>query len=280
VLPEAERLSKARNIVLACVRTRSLPTEQASRIRDLVRVLNGLLPPHLRDKAVERAASLERPVSLGDPEEAEKLIDHDEVHREALWRAENSGIVFLDELDKIASSGHSSGPDVSGEGVQRDLLPIVEGTSVSTRWGQVNTDHVLFIAAGAFSVAKPSDLIPELQGRFPVRVELEDLNANDLRRILTQPEHALTKQYQALLAVDGTELQFSDDGLEAIAQAAERVNREIEDIGARRLHTILETVLEDVAFGTNLGRVQVDAAYVERKIGALIEDEDLSRYVL
>jgi ATP-dependent HslUV protease ATP-binding subunit HslU len=213
-------------------------------------------------------------------EEAEKLIDHDEVHREALWRAENSGIVFLDELDKIASSGHSSGPDVSGEGVQRDLLPIVEGTSVSTRWGQVNTDHVLFIAAGAFSVAKPSDLIPELQGRFPVRVELEDLNANDLRRILTQPEHALTKQYQALLAVDGTELQFSDDGLEAIAQAAERVNREIEDIGARRLHTILETVLEDVAFGTNLGRVQVDAAYVERKIGALIEDEDLSRYVL
>jgi ATP-dependent HslUV protease ATP-binding subunit HslU len=213
-------------------------------------------------------------------EEAEKLIDHDEVQREAVWRAENAGIVFLDELDKIAGSGNSQGPDVSGEGVQRDLLPIVEGTTVQTRWGTVSTDHVLFIAAGAFSAAKPSDLIPELQGRFPVRVELDDLSASDLQRILTQPEHALTKQYQALLRVDGTELRFSDEGIEAIAIAAERVNREVEDIGARRLHTILETVLEDVAFGTDLGLVTIDAGYVARKLGDSVQDEDLSRYVL
>ena len=213
-------------------------------------------------------------------EEADKLIDHDEVQREAVWRAENAGIVFLDELDKIAGSGSVQGPDVSGEGVQRDLLPIVEGTTVQTRWGPVATDHVLFIAAGAFTVAKPSDLIPELQGRFPVRVELEDLSAVDLQRILTQPEHALTKQYQALLAVDGTQIEFTEGGVEALARAAERVNREVEDIGARRLHTILETVLEDVAFGTGLGGVRIDEAYVQRKIGALVEDEDLSRYVL
>ena len=213
-------------------------------------------------------------------EEADKLIDHDEVQREAVWRAENAGIVFLDELDKIAGSGGGQGPDVSGEGVQRDLLPIVEGTTVQTRWGPVSTDHVLFIAAGAFSVAKPSDLIPELQGRFPVRVELEELSASDLQRVLTQPEHALTKQYQALLAVDGTHVEFLASGVEAIARAAERVNREVEDIGARRLHTVLETVLEDVAFGTSLGSVRIDEAYVQRKIGDLVEDEDLSRYVL
>ena len=213
-------------------------------------------------------------------EEADRLIDHDEVQREAVWRAENAGIVFLDELDKIAGGGAVQGPDVSGEGVQRDLLPIVEGTTVQTRWGPVSTDHVLFIAAGAFSVAKPSDLIPELQGRFPVRVELEDLTAVDLQRILTQPEHALTKQYQALLAVDGTHVEFTEGGVEALARAAERVNREIEDIGARRLHTVLATVLEDVAFGTGLGTVRIDEAYVQRKLGDLVEDEDLSRYVL
>ena len=213
-------------------------------------------------------------------EEAEKLIDHDEVSREAVSRAENSGIVFIDELDKVAGSEGSSGPDVSGEGVQRDLLPIVEGTQVNTRYGQVKTDHVLFIAAGAFNVSKPSDLIPELQGRFPIRVELEELSASDFQLILTQPRHSLTKQYTELLKVDGTRLKFEDSGVEAIAEYSAQVNADVEDIGARRLHTVLETVLEDVSFATELGDVTIDGAYVKRKLEDIVSDEDLSRYVL
>ena len=213
-------------------------------------------------------------------EEAEKLVDMDAVMREAIRRAEETGIVFIDEIDKIAGGDKVGGGDVSGEGVQRDLLPIVEGTQVTTRQGPVRTDHVLFIAAGAFSVAKPSDLIPELQGRFPIRVELEELSQGDLRRILTEPEHALTKQYQALLAVDGTRVRFEESGIDAIAEYAERVNREVEDIGARRLHTILETVLEDASFGTELGDFVVDAALVREKLEGVVEDEDLSRYIL
>ena len=212
-------------------------------------------------------------------EEAENLIDHDEVAREAIYRAENQGIVFLDELDKIASD-ESRGSDVSGEGVQRDLLPVVEGTEVNTRYGQVKTDHVLFIAAGAFNVAKPSNLIPELQGRFPIRVELDELTAADFQRILTQPQHSLTRQYHELLLVDGTELVFEESGVVALARYAEQVNQDIEDIGARRLHTVLETVLEDVSFGTELGRVVIDGAYVTKKLEEIVEDEDLSRYVL
>jgi ATP-dependent HslUV protease ATP-binding subunit HslU len=213
-------------------------------------------------------------------DEAEKLIDHDEVAREAVHRAENSGIVFLDELDKIAGGENHSGPDVSGEGVQRDLLPVVEGTQVNTRYGPVRTDHVLFIAAGAFNVSKPSDLIPELQGRFPIRVELEELTATDLQRILTQPKHSLTRQYIELLRVDGTNLSFDETGIVAVAHYSERVNREVEDIGARRLHTVLETVLEDISFGTGLGDVTIDEAYVRRKLDDIVESEDLSRYVL
>ncbi len=212
-------------------------------------------------------------------EEAENLIDHDEVAREAIYRAENQGIVFLDELDKIASD-ESRGSDVSGEGVQRDLLPVVEGTQVNTRYGQVKTDHVLFIAAGAFNVAKPSDLIPELQGRFPIRVELDELTSVDFQRILTQPQHSLTRQYHELLQVDGTELVFEESGVVALARYAEQVNQDIEDIGARRLHTVLETVLEDVSFGTELGRVVINGAYVTKKLEEIVEDEDLSRYVL
>ena len=212
-------------------------------------------------------------------EEADKLIDHDEVSSEAVSRAENSGIVFIDELDKVAG-GDNSGPDVSGEGVQRDLLPIVEGTQVNTRYGQVKTDHVLFIAAGAFTVSKPSDLIPELQGRFPIRVELEELSANDFQLILTQPQHSLTKQYTELLKVDGTRLHFEDSGIEAIAEYSAQVNADVEDIGARRLHTVLETVLEDVSFATELGDVTIDGAYVKKKLEDIVSDEDLSRYVL
>lgn len=213
-------------------------------------------------------------------EEADKLIDHDAIGREAVDRAENSGIVFIDELDKIAADENTGGGDVSGEGVQRDLLPIVEGTQVNTRHGQVRTDHVLFIAAGAFTVSKPSDLIPELQGRFPIRVELEELTAVDFQRILTQPHHSLTMQYRELLAVDGTQLEFDGSGVEKIASYAETVNREVEDIGARRLHTILETVLEDVSFGHGLGTVLINAEFVEKKLQDIVEDDDMSRYIL
>ena len=212
-------------------------------------------------------------------EEAEKLIDHDEVSREAVSRAEESGIIFIDELDKVAGN-ETGGADVSGEGVQRDLLPVVEGTQVNTRYGQVNTDHVLFIAAGAFNVSKPSDLIPELQGRFPIRVELDELSASDFQLILTKPRHSLTKQYTELLKVDGTRLTFDDSGVEAIAEFSAQVNADVEDIGARRLHTVLETVLEDVSFATELGEVTIDRAYVTKKLEDIANDEDLSQYVL
>lgn len=239
-------------------------------------MLKGVMPK----RSVKRKTSVREARKALLNEEADKLIDADEVASEAVYRAENQGIVFLDEIDKIASDENTRGGDVSGEGVQRDLLPVVEGTQVNTRYGPVKTDHVLFIAAGAFSVAKPSDLIPELQGRFPIRVELEELSAGDFQRILTQTQHSLTKQYSELLRVDGTEIDFHETGIVAISEYAEQVNRDVEDIGARRLHTILETVLEDVSFGTELGKVTIDKAYIEKKLEAIVEDEDLSRYVL
>ncbi|MEX2541630.1 MAG: ATP-dependent protease ATPase subunit HslU [Trueperaceae bacterium] len=242
--------------------------------------LQDMLSSVLPKKRVRRKTTVAEARKVLEGEEAEKLIDHDEVSREAIWRAENAGIVFIDELDKIAEAGSSSGSDVSGEGVQRDLLPVVEGTQVNTRYGPVKTDHVLFIAAGAFSASKPSDLIPELQGRFPIRVELEELTASDYQRILTQPEHSLTRQYIELLKVDGSFVRFQESGIEAIAQYAERVNREVEDIGARRLHTMLETVLEDISFATGLGDITVDAEFVRRKLEDIVESEDLSRFVL
>ncbi|MFL6334831.1 MAG: ATP-dependent protease ATPase subunit HslU [Pyrinomonadaceae bacterium] len=217
-------------------------------------------------------------------EEEERLVDMDAVSRAALERVESSGIIFLDELDKIAGRESSgSGPDVSREGVQRDLLPIVEGTTVNTRYGMVRTDHVLFIAAGAFHVSKPSDLIPELQGRFPIRVELDSLTLEDFKRILTEPKNSLVKQYKALLETEGIELDFTSDAIDALARFAVRVNEQTENIGARRLHTILEKVLDEISFeGPDLEpkRQLIDAEYVGRTIEDIVKDQDLSRYVL
>ncbi len=217
-------------------------------------------------------------------EEAEKLVDQQNVAREAIERVEQSGIVFLDEIDKIAGrQTASSGPDVSREGVQRDLLPIVEGTTVNTKYGMVKTDHILFIAAGAFHVSKPSDLIPELQGRFPIRVELESLSEGDFERILCEPKNALTTQYTALLATEGVTLTFSDDAVREIARYAAIVNDKTENIGARRLHTILERLLDELSFEASDmdgQTVVIDAAYVARVLEGVVKDEDLSRYVL
>ena len=217
-------------------------------------------------------------------EEAEKLVDQQNVAREAIDRVEQSGMVFLDEIDKIAGRQNAShGPDISREGVQRDLLPIVEGTTVNTKYGMVKTDHILFIAAGAFHVSKPSDLIPELQGRFPIRVELESLTENDFERILREPKNALTTQYVALLGTEGVTLTFNDDAVREIARYAAVVNDKTENIGARRLHTILERLLDDLSFEAtemNGQEVTIDAAYVQRVLEGIIKDEDLSRYVL
>jgi ATP-dependent HslUV protease ATP-binding subunit HslU len=216
-------------------------------------------------------------------EEEEKLVDVEETKRIALRRVEESGIIFLDEIDKIAGRERGQGPDVSREGVQRDLLPLVEGTRVTTRHGVVRTDHILFIASGAFHVSKPSDLIPELQGRFPIRVELEALGGPEFVRILTEPKNALLKQYQALLLTEGIELTFTPDAVQAVAEMAADVNRRSENIGARRLHTILERLLDDVSFNAPEMRertVTIDAAYVKRALADIVRDQDLSRYIL
>jgi ATP-dependent HslUV protease ATP-binding subunit HslU len=217
-------------------------------------------------------------------EEAEKLVDQQNVAREAIDRVEQSGIVFLDEIDKIAGRQNAShGPDVSREGVQRDLLPIVEGTTVNTKYGMVKTDHILFIAAGAFHVSKPSDLIPELQGRFPIRVELESLTEDDFVRILHEPKNALTMQYIALLATEGVTLTFADEAIAEVARYAALVNEKTENIGARRLHTILERLLDELSFDASEmdgQTVTIDAAYVQRVLAETVKDEDLSRYVL
>ncbi len=218
-------------------------------------------------------------------EEAQKLIDHDAAIKEAIQRMENSGIVFIDEIDKIAGAkSQSSGPDVSREGVQRDLLPIVEGSNVNTKFGMVKTDHILFIASGAFHMAKPSDLIPELQGRFPIRVELNSLTEEDFVKILTIPQNALIKQYSALLETEGVIVEFRTDGIREIARIASEVNDNVENIGARRLHTILTTLLEDVLFDTpdvvKKGTIVIDAAMVNTKLSGIVKNKDLSRYIL
>ena len=216
-------------------------------------------------------------------DEAHKLIDMDEVTRDAITKVEETGIVFLDEIDKIAGRERNLGPDVSREGVQRDLLPIVEGSTINTKYGPVRTDHILFIAAGAFHVAKPSDLIPELQGRFPIRVELEPLSKQDLVRILTEPRNALVTQYQALLRTEGVTLDFTQDGLEEIASTAVQVNDQTENIGARRLFTIMERLLEQILFEApelNEQKVLVDAQYVKDRLRKIVKDQDLSRFIL
>jgi ATP-dependent HslUV protease ATP-binding subunit HslU len=217
-------------------------------------------------------------------EETQKLIDMDKVIQEAIQRVEESGIVFLDEIDKIANSGEgSSGPDVSREGVQRDILPVVEGTTVVTKYGTVKTDHILFIASGAFHVSKPSDLIPELQGRFPIRVELDSLTTEDFIRILTEPENALMKQYTALLATEGVKITFTKGAIQEIAKTATEVNEKAENIGARRLHTIMSTLLEDWLFNVpdpGLKSIKITAANVREKLQEIVEDEDLSKYIL
>ena len=216
-------------------------------------------------------------------EEAQKLLDMDEITREAINRVEESGIVFLDEIDKIAGKEKNMTSDVSREGVQRDLLPIVEGSTVNTKYGPVRTDHILFVAAGAFHVAKPSDLIPELQGRFPIRVELEALTKEDLVRILTEPRSALVKQYQALLGTEGVTLDFTKDGIEEIAATAVEVNDRTENIGARRLFTVVERLLEDISFVAQElteKKVVIDAAYVKDHLKDVVKDQDLSRYIL
>ncbi len=219
-------------------------------------------------------------------QEADRLINHDEIKRQALRRAEETGIIFLDELDKIAAGGREEryGPGVSRQGVQRDLLPILEGSTVRTRYGNIRTDNILFIAAGAFTMAKPSDLIPELQGRLPIRVELKPLGKEDFRRILKEPADALTKQYQALMAVEGLHLEFTDDALDTIAEIAFRLNERLENIGARRLQTVMEKLMEDIAFETcdlpEPKTLVIDAEYVRNKLKDIVEDLDLSRYIL
>ena len=216
-------------------------------------------------------------------DEETKLVDMDRVTRQALERVQHSGIIFLDEIDKVVGGQSSHGPDVSREGVQRDILPIVEGTTVQTKYGLVRTDHILFIAAGAFHISKPADLIPELQGRFPIRVELESLGADEFVRILTEPQNALIKQYEALMATEGIELTFSEEAIRELAEFAALVNSRTENIGARRLHTIMEKLLDEISFeGADLRQktVEIDKDYVKRMLADIIEDQDLSRYIL
>jgi ATP-dependent HslUV protease ATP-binding subunit HslU len=213
-------------------------------------------------------------------EEAAKLVNEDEIKQEALENIEQNGIVFLDEIDKVTSRSEGQGADVSRSGVQRDLLPLVEGTTVTTKYGMVNTDHILFIASGAFHLAKPSDLIPELQGRFPIRVELASLSVEDFKEILTNTDACLTRQYAALLSTEGVELEFVDSGIERLAQIAWQVNEKTENIGARRLYTVIERLLEEISFATPAGKVSIDAAYVDSKLESLSQSEDLARYVL
>jgi ATP-dependent HslUV protease ATP-binding subunit HslU len=235
-------------------------------------------------KKKKRKTSIREAREIMAEEEAQKLIDLDSVYKEAVYRAENSGIVFIDEIDKIAGGGKGHGPDVSREGVQRDLLPIVEGSNVNTKYGVVKTDHILFVASGAFHVSKPSDLIPELQGRFPIRVELKSLTEDDFIKILTIPRNALLKQYTALLEVEGVSVIFKEDGIREVARLAQKANEQVENIGARRLHTILTTLLDDILFSVPDVMpdhvIEITGEMVRQKLERIVTDRDLSKYIL
>jgi ATP-dependent HslUV protease ATP-binding subunit HslU len=261
----------------------SFEVTTASGIEEMDINLKDMLPGLFAGRTRKRKMRVSEAIDYLVQEEEQKLVDMDQVTRTAIERVERSGIIFLDEIDKIAGREGGHGPDVSREGVQRDILPIVEGTTVNTRYGFVRTDHILFIAAGAFHVSKPSDLIPELQGRFPIRVELKSLSEADFIRILKEPKNALIKQFQALLDTEGIKLTFTDDAIVELSAFAARVNESTENIGARRLHTILEKLLEDVSFdGPDLKKknVKVDVAYVRKQLADIVKDQDLSRYIL
>jgi len=250
--------------------------EMGNNLQDM---LGSLMPKKQKKRKVTVAAARK----IFTQEEAQKLIDMDEITAEALRNAENSGIIFLDEIDKVAGRSQSAGPDVSREGVQRDILPIVEGSTVMTKYGAIKTDHILFIAAGAFHTAKPSDLIPELQGRFPIRVELTNLSKDDFKHILTDPANALLKQYECLLGTEGVKIEFLPEAIDELAEIAYKVNAETENIGARRLHTIMEKLLEDLAFeAPELAEkeIKIDRAYVTEKLGAIAVNQDLSHFIL
>jgi ATP-dependent HslUV protease ATP-binding subunit HslU len=250
--------------------------EMDMQIRDM---FGNMLPKKTKKRKLKVKEAYEHLIQ----EESKKLIDMDKVIKDAIERTEQSGIIFFDELDKIASRDHTHGPDVSREGVQRDILPIVEGTTVTTKYGMVKTDHILFIAAGAFHMSKPSDLIPELQGRFPIRVELDALTKEDFFRIITEPENALIKQYKALLKTEDVELEFEREAIEEITEIAQKINEMTENIGARRLYTVMEKLLEDISFSApdlKEKKIPITKAYVREKLGEFLEKDDLSRYIL
>jgi ATP-dependent HslUV protease ATP-binding subunit HslU len=249
----------------------------SSNLQDLFK---NIFPAQKKQKKVKIKEALD----LLEQQEANRMLDMDQVKRSAIAKVEHSGIVFIDEIDKICSrEGYHKGGDISREGVQRDLLPIIEGSTVMTKYGMVRTDHILFIGAGAFHIAKPSDLIPELQGRFPIRVELDSLSRDDFIKILREPENALTKQYQDLLITDNVEITFADDGIERIAEVATELNRTNENIGARRLHTIIEKVLEDISFEAPFDsptRIVINKTFVDSKLSNILAKQDLSKYIL
>ena len=268
------------------VRERSFPAFEIisnTGIEEMDVNIKDMLPGFFGPRTKKRKMRVDEAIDYLIQEEEQKLVDMDQVTRMAVERAEQSGIIFIDEIDKIAGRESGHGPDVSREGVQRDILPIVEGTTVNTRYGMVRTDHVLFIAAGAFHVSKPSDLIPELQGRFPIRVELSSLTVEDFVKILQEPKNALIKQYVALLETEGIKLSFTEEAIGEIAKFATVVNEQTENIGARRLHTIMERLLDEISFeGPDLKKktVKIDSAYVQKQLAQIVKDQDLSRYIL